>query len=107
MSKPKTITVDGTKYIEEGAERQAPAGPVKIVVLQRGWVLVGRYSENGDRCALDSASVIRAWGTTRGLGEIADGGPTASTKLDPCGHVDFHVLTTVLVLNCREDKWSL
>lgn len=80
---------------------------MKIVVLQRGWVLVGRYSENGERCALDNASVIRAWGTTRGLGEIAEAGPTSSTKLDPCGHVDFHVLTTVLILNCREEKWAL
>lgn len=99
------ITVEGRRYVP--ADSLPPkSSDIRIVVLQRGWVMVGRWSQDGEMCALDDAAVIRQWGTTRGLGEIAQGGPTSSTKLDPCGHVDFHILTTVVVLCCREDKWA-
>lgn len=79
---------------------------IKIVVLQRGWVLVGRYSQKGDDCRLDDAHVIRYWGTTKGLGEIALGGPTDKTKLDKAGLVTFHELTTIFKLDCEAKKWE-
>lgn len=79
---------------------------VRIVVLQRGWVMVGEFKQDGHKCTLDKASVIRAWGTTKGLGELIDG-PTSSTKLDPCGHVEFHELTIVASLKANASKWSL
>lgn len=78
---------------------------VRIVVLQRGWVMVGRFSQSGSRCALDGASVLRYWGTTRGLGELVDG-PTEKTKLDPCGRVDFHELTVIASIKVKEEKWT-
>ena len=78
---------------------------VRIVILQRGWVMVGNYSKDGEQCFLRNASVLRWWGTTRGLGEIAVGGPTAKTKLDPCGEVEFHVLTTIAIMRCDAEKW--
>ncbi len=80
---------------------------VRIVVLQRGWVMVGEFSKKGQQCFLDKASVLRRWGTTNGLGEIAAAGPTANTKLDPAnGRVEFHELTAIVILKCAEDKWS-
>ena len=78
---------------------------VRIVILQRGWVMVGRYSESGDDCKLESASVIRIWGTSHGLGEIAQDGPTSLTKLDKCPTVRFHRLTVVATMDCEESKW--
>jgi len=96
-----TIIVDGETYVRKSAD-----GAIKIVVLQRGWVAVGRYSRDGDDCALTDASVIRTWGTKKGLGEIAAEGPKSGTTLDPAGTVTFHVLTTVLTLDCNEDKWA-
>ena len=100
------IVIDGVKYIPESKVRPLPESKVKIVVLQRGWVLVGYYRREGDNCFLDNASVIRQFGTTKGLGEIAIGGPTSATKLDPCnGLVDFHRLTEVLAINCEVNKW--
>ena len=88
----KTITADGVKYAPVGVSE----GDVKIVLLQRGWVMVGRFERKGSDCKLSNASVIRNWGTTKGLGEIAEDGPTSSTKLDPTyGTVEFDYLTVV------------
>lgn len=82
-------------------------GEIKIVILQRGWVMVGRFERKGDDCFLHDACVIRNWGTTKGLGEIALGGPTSSTKLDKCnGTADFHYLTAVACLSVNEDAWK-
>ena len=86
---------------------------IRIVVLQRGWVVVGRYSEKGERGYLEGASVIRKWGTDKGLGQlvngpIASGGSSyAPTILDKCnGRVEFLLATTIMMLNCEAEKWS-
>lgn len=79
---------------------------IKIAVLQRGNVLVGRFSRDGDMCELTDASVIRRWGTSRGLGEIATGGPTEGTVLDPCGRVEFHILTAIFLMDAHADAWG-
>jgi len=86
------------------APTQSPTGR-KIVVLQRGWVLVGTYSRDGDECLLLDSSVIRRWGTTKGLGELASSGPLKDTILEPAGTCRFHRGAEVLVLDCEESKW--
>ena len=102
------IEINGTAYVPKSSvQTKEPDGPVKIVILQRGWVMVGRLERNGSECKLHNASVIRAWGTTKGLGEIAMGGPTGSTKLDKCGGVvEFDYLTVVASVACEESKWK-
>lgn len=100
----KNITIDGVEYTPVKKEG---SGEVRIVVLQRGWVVVGYYSREGDNCKLQKASVIRNWGTTKGLGEIAEDGPKKDTKLDPTnGLVEFHRLTEVLTLVAEESEWK-
>ena len=81
---------------------------IRIVVLQRGWVVVGRYSEDesGTYGFLDDASVVRYWGTTRGIGQLATEGPLSGTKLDRCPTVQFHALTVVLTIACEAEKWT-
>ena len=79
---------------------------IRIVILQRGWVMVGHYSKKGSECTLTHPSVIRIWGTTRGLGEIAAAGPTAATKLDPSPTVRFHELTVIATIDCEVSKWA-
>lgn len=79
---------------------------IKIVVLQRGWIAVGSFFSVGDERILQGASIIRRWGTSKGLGEIAAGGPNPKTVLDSCPDLRFHVLTTVLMIDCTEDKWA-
>lgn len=105
LSKNKTIVVDGVTYYSEKPSQNE--GDIKIVILQRGWCMVGRFERKENNCKLYDASVIRVWGTTKGLGEIAEGGPTSSTKLDPCnGVVEFDYLTVVAAISCKEEKWQ-
>lgn len=101
----KTITVDGVKYYSDKPKQSD--GKIKIVILQRGWAIVGRFERKDSECKLSDASVIRTWGTTKGLGEIAEGGPTTSTKLDKCnGLVEFDYLTVVATISCNEKNWD-
>lgn len=104
----KTISINGVDYVEKSAtQEQEFKGDIKIVVLQRSWVMVGKLERNGSDCKLHNASVIRNWGTTKGLGEIAIGGPTLSTKLDKCGgEVEFDYLTVVCAISCNGEKWE-
>ncbi len=83
---------------------------IRIAVLQRGNVLVGPYETDGTFCWMSRGAVIRYWGTTGGLGELAKFGPTPKTKLD---HFDgestdarWHVLSEVFSLGCEEDGWA-
>ncbi len=101
------IVVNGVTYAPKGATTTDNTSPIKICVLQRGWVFVGRFSQEGNVCTLTNASNIRQWGTTKGLGEIADGGPTSKTVLDPCKSVvTFDALTMCFSLDCKESAWS-
>lgn len=94
------VTVNGVDYYKK------ESSGIKIAILQRGWVMVGYFSREGNDCTLTDASVVRVWGTTKGLGEIALGGPTSSTKLDKTGTVQFDYLTVVALLDCEESKWK-
>lgn len=76
-----------------------------IVILQRGWVMVGDLYLTPEECELKNAKVIRVWGTTKGLGEIALNGPTPKTVLDDCGTVTFHRMTTIAEIQCNQEKW--
>lgn len=103
------ISINGVDYIPKSTVPSVPqvASAIKIVILQRGWVIVGFYKRDGDNCSLTNASVLRNFGTTRGLGEIAQSGPTKDTKLDPCnGLVEFHRLTEVATISCEVSRWS-
>jgi hypothetical protein len=107
----KSITVDGVKYISE-ADYNKKKGAVaqskkQIVILQRGWVAIVDYSVSKDgECLLTDAAIIRVWGTTKGLGEIAEGGPTSSTKLDRSPDLRFHPMTVIARMDVNEDAWS-
>ena len=59
----------------------------QIVIGERGWVWVGDVRREGGDYILTNASVIRAWGTKNGLGELALKGKQSATILDPCGTV--------------------
>jgi hypothetical protein len=102
------ITINGVTYIQKGCKQiYSETGDIRIVILQRGWVMIGRYEYGEKKCKLHNAMVIRSWGTTKGLGELAAEGPKESTKLDPTnGLVEFHPLTEVATIVCNEEKWK-
>lgn len=94
------VFVNGERYIK------AQKSSVRIVVLHRGWVVVGRVESGENETVVRCASVVRRWGTTKGLGQIAANGPTSSTVLDPCGTVRTPTLAVVMSIDCEEDKWA-
>ena len=101
----ETVTVNGKTYYSQ-APLQEITGDLKIVVLQRGWILIGRFKRDGDKCALHNAQVIRRWGTSKGLGELALEGKKKDTILDPTnGLVEFDALTMVLSISAKESVW--
>ena len=96
------VIINGVEYAPVKKD-----GEIKIAILQRGWVMIGRFERKGDDCFLHDASVIRNWGTTKGLGEIAKNGPTSSTKLDKCyGEVEFDNLTKVATISVNQEIWK-
>ncbi len=82
------------------------ANNFRIVVLQRGWVAVGNYTRQNDEVTLENARIIRRWGTTKGLGELAESGPTKNTVLDMGGTLNFHIYSVVLTYQTDESKWK-
>lgn len=74
-----------------------------IVIGNRGNIVVGDMTQSGDMCHMENASVIRRWGTTKGLGQLALEGPTSDTILDKCGSFDFHIQTTCGLIKVESD----
>lgn len=105
MTSPaSTITVDGVAYVR-GDLAPAP-GDLHIVILQRGRVVVGNLTIDGDYGTLINAACVRRWGTTAGLGQLASQGPQKDTKLDPQPATKFHVLTSVEIIACNAEAWA-
>jgi len=103
------VVVNGKTYLPENLMNKSPnySGDIKIVVLQRGWVYIGRFSKNKEGlCKLENAFCIRTWGTTKGLQELVNGA-TNSTILDKCeGVIEFDWLTVIHTISVKEEKWS-
>lgn len=108
----KTITLNNEEYVAKSEVDNALKGSkvaptkIQIVVLQRGWVAIGRFTQVKEQCHLTSAYIIRTFGTTKGLGELANEGQKTNTKLDKCADIHFHELTIVLRMDVDESKWN-
>lgn len=105
MSKPNTIKIDEVEYVRADSVHISPTTK-QILVLQRGWIVVGDVEKTEAEVKINNCSVIRIWGTSKGLGEIAENGPTDKTKLDKCPPVIVHPLSVVLYMNVNEEKWQ-
>ncbi len=102
----QSIVVDGKTYVPKDSVVEV-SGDIKIVILQRGWCMVGILERDGDKCKLHNSSVIRRWGTSKGLGQLAHEGPQPETKLDKnYGVVEFDSLTVVATIDCRGAAWE-
>jgi hypothetical protein len=81
---------------------------VKIFVLDNAWVLLARVArEDSKTVDITDASVIRIWGTSKGLGELAMSGPTAQTKLDKFGVGRIQKNKLLFTIDCDPKiKWK-
>ena len=100
------LVIEGITYVPKDSLQKEFNGDIKIVVLQRGWIYVGKFERNGNDCKLHNSYCIRTWGTTKGLQELVNG-VTSSTKLDKCeGVVEFDYLTVIHTITVNTEKWK-
>ena len=96
----ESLVVNGVKYV-----REKQPSEIKILILQRGWVVVGRITREGSQVIFSGGAVIRRWGTTNGIGELAQSGPLPDTVLDPLERGSVHELAIVAEIDCEVNKW--
>lgn len=104
MVAPMTMKIDDVEYIRKDAAAETE-GDIKIVVLDRGFVYVGRVSKEVDFIVISGAKNIRQWGTTKGLGELI-GGPLPGTKLDNAGTVRAPFRALISLIDVEQAKWK-
>lgn len=105
MGKPETIKIDDVEYVRADSVK-ANDGPIKIVVLDRGFVYVGNVSEVlNDFLIITNAKNVRIWGTTKGLGELVNG-PLPNTKLDTVGTVRAPFRALISLIDVDQSKWK-
>jgi len=90
---------------EQVSQANQDLGP-QILILHRGWVVVGNVTRIGPRLSVENCHVIRTWGTTNGLGEIAKNGPTSTTKLDEPGNLSLLESNCIAAMECNASKWK-
>ena len=100
----KEIVVDGVRYapVEQ-------SGPIKIVVIERGFVYVGRVS-NGDGCdgqcvTIHGARSLIRWGSSQHLGELVNG-PLENTKLGAACTVRVRESQIIHMIEVSQDAWK-
>lgn len=72
----------------------------EIVICTNGWVFAGECYEYGDHILIHRSSVIRRWGTSKGIGQLAITGPTEDTILDECGTMTVYkanIISRILI----------
>lgn len=81
--------------------------PIMIVVLQKGWVVVGEYVAKGpNHMGVERAYVITRWGTVKGLGQLAQHGPRSATRLHACPSLKWHLYAEVMTMEVNADVWA-
>ena len=104
MSEPNSIKINEVEYVRKDAQ-DGTKGDIKIAVLDRGFVYVGRVSFEGEFIILKDALNVRKWGTTRGLGELVNG-PLSGTVLDKVGTVTATKKALMHLIDVEQKKWS-
>ena len=78
---------------------------LKIVVLERGFVYIGRAVVAAGNVYISDAKCIRRWGTKRGLGQLALEGKQENTVLDPAGKIAAPISALIHTIECDATKW--
>jgi hypothetical protein len=77
-----------------------------LVVLPRGWVMVGVCEEKDGSLFMADASVVRRWGTTKGLPGLANSGPLKDTVLDGKCEMEFPLSAVIAKMKCNAKAWK-
>lgn len=85
---------------------ETTTAPLQIAVLDRGFVYVGHCSLDGGFLTVADARCVRRWGTSGGLGELAQKGPQSATKLDATGTVRAPMTALIHLIDCNPAAWA-
>ncbi len=97
----KEVTIDGQLYV-----LACDSGPIKIVVLERGFVYIGRVNEERDPViTIHGARSIIRWGTSQHLGELV-GGPLHKTKLGAPCTVQCRISQVIHMIEVNQNGWA-
>lgn len=77
----------------------------QIAVLTQGFVYVGHCTIADGMITITDARNVRRWGTEKGLGQLAQCGPTDKTKLDAAGTVRAPLQALVHLIDCDSAAW--
>jgi hypothetical protein len=77
----------------------------QIAVLDRGFVYVGLCAVADGVLTITKAQNVLRWGTTNGLGQLAQSGPQTNTKLDNAGTVHAPLSSVVHLIDCAATAW--
>jgi len=91
MSKPKTISIDDVEYVRADSVRSQVTGDRYIVVLDRGWIMVGNLSWDIDHneWLLVDCQNLRKW-SKGGFGMLTLNPKQAEVVLDDCADIRFN-----------------
>lgn len=94
------IIVDGVRFI------RAVDGPIKIVVMERGFVYVGKVVNGTDGVVtIHGARSIIRWGTTGHLGGLVDG-PLVETRLGAPCVVTTRIQQVIHTIEVNQNGWG-
>lgn len=79
---------------------------IEIVVAPRGWVFIGEVNRTASGLVITDAKVIRRWGTSKGLGQLALEGPQPNTQLDAAGTVTVPAEQVLFTFDVDASKWA-
>jgi hypothetical protein len=83
------------------------ARPVIICTVHRGVFFGYAADTNGDVINLRNARMAIRWGTTRGVMELAETGPTSASKISARADVQLRGITSVFeVTPAATEKWE-
>ena len=101
MANEVSITIDGVDSVfvrKDTLAQSIPMTAKRIIVAERGWIFVGDCEDHEDgSVTIHNAKNIRRWGTTAGLGELANG-PTDNTRSDNYGTVRCTPIVSIAVV---------
>lgn len=87
------------------SEAGQDALPLAVVVLDRGWVFVGRIENIDGSVKIHQAACVRRWGTDKGIGQLALEGPRPNTVIDEAGTVTVPNHAVIATIEAEVSKW--
>lgn len=77
-----------------------------LVVADRGFVWVGEAITTDDWVEIKNARVVRRWGTSKGLNQLAKEGPLTNTQLDEPADLKVSRKALIAIIPCEAEKWT-